>query len=348
MQSTLVEKFKGKVLKEHNFQIIFHRDADGCCAAAIFAKTLNSLQKNVEETLALEYDEFEKLHKLKNNACLVILDLNVDNDEKIAKHIVSRNAIIVDHHALGKDLNSRRCVMIKPQLISNIEPSSYVASKLTFDLCMQLANISKFSWIASIGIIGDFNYKTWKEFVNTSAEKAHSSVSELEKIADIINATAVVAPKDFSELFSLFVFADNPKQIIKSRFAEYLKTVEKEKNYWLKRFEKEAKCFSDIELFLFEINPKFRIKSEVIDELTKCMPNKTIVILEDLNDGIIRFSARRQDFKVKMNEMLKEAIEGIPNASAGGHIPAAAGRIPRKYKGKFLENLVRYLKERIN
>lgn len=59
----------------------------------------------------------------------------------------------------------------------------------------------------------------------------------------------------------------------------------------------------------------------------------------------MRFSARRQDFRVKMNELLEKAVKGIPNASAGGHIPAAAGSVPRDYLNVFKENLLQILKE---
>ena len=67
--------------------------------------------------------------------------------------------------------------------------------------------------------------------------------------------------------------------------------------------------------------------------------------MQEMNPDRIWFSARRQDFKVKMNELLEEAVKGIPDSSAGGHIPAAAGSIPKSYEDRFKENIVKILKE---
>ena len=66
----------------------------------------------------------------------------------------------------------------------------------------------------------------------------------------------------------------------------------------------------------------------------------------DSGGKVLRFSARRQDFKVKVNDLLEEAVEGIPGADAGGHIPAAAGSIPREKLAVFKENVIRILREK--
>jgi nanoRNase/pAp phosphatase (c-di-AMP/oligoRNAs hydrolase) len=52
-------------------------------------------------------------------------------------------------------------------------------------------------------------------------------------------------------------------------------------------------------------------------------------------------SARRQDLKVKMNELLETALG---KGSGGGHVPAAAGILPRKNLKVFKSNIIRLLK----
>ena len=48
------------------------------------------------------------------------------------------------------------------------------------------------------------------------------------------------------------------------------------------------------------------------------------------------------------NDLLENSIKGIPESGAGGHTPAAAGSIPKKYYEKFLENLERELSKFYN
>ena len=75
-------------------------------------------------------------------------------------------------------------------------------------------------------------------------------------------------------------------------------------------------------------------------------PHKTIILLQILPRGRLRFSARRQDCKVKVNDLLVEAVKGIPDSNAGGHAPAAAGSIPRQYAKKFKNNVIAILEKK--
>ncbi len=68
-------------------------------------------------------------------------------------------------------------------------------------------------------------------------------------------------------------------------------------------------------------------------------------IIQDVGNNDLRISARRQDYKVKMNNLMEKSIKGIPNSNAGGHIPAAAAKIPKRFRGKFRKNLLRAAKK---
>ena len=89
-----------------------------------------------------------------------------------------------------------------------------------------------------------------------------------------------------------------------------------------------------------EIKSKYYIKSNISTQLAFLYPHLTIITYQRLGDSIV-ISARRQDRKVKVNDLLVKAVKGLESASAGGHIPAAAGRIKCKQKKKFIENLLK-------
>ena len=58
----------------------------------------------------------------------------------------------------------------------------------------------------------------------------------------------------------------------------------------------------------------------------------------------ITISARRQDQKVKMNELMRYAVKDIPNSAAGGHIPASGATVPRKHYPEFKKRVMEYLR----
>lgn len=347
MSENLLKRFKEFMKGISDCVVFYHRDADGLCSAAVFSKALEKLGKKPCKAIALESYEIASAVELSRGAKqIVFLDLSADA-EKHAIKLLEKNAsvLIIDHHKVYADLNSEKTLMIKPQMISIIEPSSYAASKLCFDLCSGLVNLSEDAWISSIGIIGDFGYEKWKSFVDDAAKKADASVDELSDIVSLINAVHTLAPERFSELFELLMFS-RPKQILRHELNTLKEKLQRELSFWKNEFYKNAEYFPEVELYFFYMRPSARIKSVLIDVLTKELPNKTIVIAEDLGEPTIKCSARRQDFRLAMNELLENAAKGIPRASAGGHVPAAACSVPRKYFGKFKESLLRTLRER--
>ena len=87
------------------------------------------------------------------------------------------------------------------------------------------------------------------------------------------------------------------------------------------------------------------LKSALIDSLTFEHPNKTLVVVLDAGNDTLRFSARREDFKVKMNELLEYVTKEIEGADAGDRIPTAAGSVPRSQLNNCKSNVKKFLKE---
>ncbi len=354
----LLEKFKGfckRLSKEDRVALIHHSDADGLCSALVTAKAIEKLTgKRPVSVTPFEYGNRsqgrEAVAAIKKNKAnkLIVLDIGIDSaPHGLADKCSFEECLVIDHHKLYRDLNSKKVVFLKAEFFTKKDPSSYVTSKFAFDLFNKATDVKEFDWIACIGILGDMNLETWKGFVKKTIKKRKISMTLLYELLDLIAAVEAMARKEMRELFWAFYETKNPKALLESRFKKHFKEFKKEKDSLVLGFEQKAECFPSIELFLYPIKARHEgIKSHVINEISEMHPDKTIILLQCLGSGRVRFSARRLDFKVAVNDLIVEAIKGIPNSSGGGHRPAAAGSVPRKHLSKFKQNLVSILRKR--
>ena len=284
-------------------------------------------------------------HEKKKANKLLVLDLGIDGERNsLAEKCPFEKCLVIDHHKMYRDLNSEKIVFLKAQFFTKKEPSAYAASKFAFDLFSKVVDVSDLDWIACIGILGDVGLEAWKAFVKKTIKKRNVSMTWLYRFLDLIAAVEVVANKKIPELYWEFFDAKHPSDVLESKFHRFLGEFKEEKDRLVEGFGEKAEQFPKIELCFYAIRAKHEnIKSYVINEISEMRPHKTIILLQFLPNGRVRFSARRQDCKVKVNDLLVEAIRGIPNGSAGGHAPAAAGSIPRQHAGKFKNNVAAIL-----
>ncbi|MFA4855960.1 MAG: DHHA1 domain-containing protein [archaeon] len=334
--------------------IIHHSDADGFCSALIAGKAVERLTgKKPVVAMPYEYGNQAQakralglMKKMKANK-LVVTDLGLDGSKgNIEDNWGFEKCLLIDHHKMYRDLNSEKIVFLKAQFFTRKEPSSYVASKFAFDLFGKVVEVSDLDWLACIGILGDMSLKAWRGFVRKTIRKRNVSMAWLYRFLDLIAAVEVVANKRIPELFWEFYGAKKPADILESKFNKCLKEFKEEKDALVEGFAEKAEKYPEIELYFYSIKARHEnIKSYVINEISKMHPHETIILIQSPQKGRIRFSARRQDFKVKVNDLLTEAIKGIPNSSAGGHVPAAAGSIPGQCLGRFKKNVAEILKK---
>jgi len=332
--------------------LLHHSDPDGFCAAAIF---LHAVKKKIGKMPVVienyEYADDKKAARFLKKAAkkkankLVIVDISIDGDrnhEKIMKPF--EQVLVIDHHKLYKDLSDEKTVFIKAHFVSKREPSAYPASKLCFDLFSKCVDIEKADWIACVGIIGDKGYAHWKSFFKKTMQRTGLTLTELHRLTYLAGATEVMAREKMPQLLKLFL-EKKPGAILKTPFRKCLERFEKALEKGIASCGKNCSRFPELELLLYETSTATEgLKSYVINELSEMHPKKTVVLIQDSGHGYVRASARRQDCKVKMNELMERAIKGIPDSNGGGHIPAAAAKVPKKYREKFRKNLFKALK----
>lgn len=352
-----IREFRGffaGLSKTDRIALVFHCDADGFCSAVIAAKAIERLRgkkpdflKHVDYSVLYDGKDFSPEFRRKKINKAIFLDLSIDQLPSLAKKFESFSTVLVlDHHKIYNDLSGKKTVFIKAQHLSEIEAVRYPVSKMSFDLFGELVDISDLAWISCVGILGDMGYSQWKSLFDVAIEAQKTNLHELHALKGMIEAVALVAEKKFGPLFEEFYNAKSVSALLQGKHLKVLKKLEREVGCWFDSVKERAEFFPEIELVWLEIKSKFPIKSPLINRLSsELFPGQMVIVIEDRGLPFLYFSARRQDFKIKMNELLEAACKGIKDASAGGHVPAAAGTVPKKSLAQFKQNIIALLKK---
>lgn len=344
------------VSKSDRVALLVHADGDGLMSGAIASRGLKATRNRPADFfLALGYLGPEtlrrKLFDLKSRGVtkILVLDLGLDQDKTLFETAESfAEVLFIDHHKFYQDFNSEKTVYLKASVLwPRKNPAQYPASKMVFDLFSKIVDLSDSAWLACVGIFADCSRRQWKSFFSRSVREIHSSESEIASVCRVIDAVGIIDHQRFEELYRLFLRALSPSEILASPFSSLSKDLETELAYWLSEFEKKGEFVEDLELVWFVFTPRFGIKSPLINAISiDRFPDKTVVLVQ-LLDGSPHalISGRRQDGKMKVNDLLERSVAGIAGGSAGGHGPAAAGKVPRGELERFRANLESEIKK---
>ena len=348
------EGFIKSIGKKDNVAIVFDSDADGLTAGVITAKAIERIRGKKPELIFTQghgpvsiHAETLSLLRTKKITHLITLDLAVDQYPATIKKAESfAKVLIIDHHKIYEDLSSKKTVFIKAQYFASFDPSRYPTSKFCYDLFSELVDLSDMSWCACIGLVGDYAYNQWGPFIRKNMKKSGLTFDDAGKLVGLISAVESIDRSKIVRLFDEFYKAKKPKKLLKSKYFSYREKMEKELDRIMGGFVLNSEKLDGLELIFYEFKSKYSVKSAVIDNLTKQYPDKTIVVLMDLGKNILMVSARRQDFRFKMNEMLETATKPLKEGYGGGHIPAAGGKIRKTDRKKFKVNVIEYLRKK--
>ncbi|MCK5474178.1 MAG: DHH family phosphoesterase [Candidatus Aenigmarchaeota archaeon] len=342
-------EFIQNIKKEDQLAILYHTDADGVCSSVITAKSLELLGispvfvfTQCAGNITITEKTIKQLTK-KNITKIIIFDLAVDSDPKPIKKIEEfAEILVVDHHIISNDLNSKRTTMIKSQNISEIDPSQYCASKLIYDLFLQIKDISSFNWISAIGIIGDFGIKTWKSFLDSVVQSNPEKLKILFESEELVTyAHMCDGEKGIEKAYQALYSAKTPSDVVEN-LKEY-GAVRTEIEQFVENSEKLGEFREGIGLFYYEIEPKYNLKSKVSNILsTKKYAGKTVIVVQ-LGKNKATISARNQTGKISMDSLMRECTKDFKEANGGGHVPAAGGAIRREDIGVFKNKVIDFL-----
>src|SRR3989338_420180 len=226
-------------------------------------------------------------------------------------------------------------------MFCDIDGSKYPASKLVLDLLSEHADIKDMAWISCIGIHGDMGFKQWKPFVEKQFKTFKFDYKQMDLMVQSVDSYSIFHPENFNILFNFLISCKTPKEYLDSKFIKYVDKLDVLIKKHIKEFERDKEVYEEEQLLFCVLKSNYYIKSPLANEISVRHPHKTLVLALDSGKQTLAFSARRQDFEVPMNELLEKSVKGLPKGSAGGHIPAAAGRIRRQDLQKFKENLLK-------
>ncbi len=346
-----------KGLDTDKVAVIHHTDPDGVCSGVIISKVVERVRgKPIDLRINQQSNEVsiipETVEKLKEAGITLLITTDLVVDERYGTiNAIEQFAriIVLDHHQIRHDLQSSRCLFLKAQNISEIEPSQYCSGKLCYDLGARLTDVSDLDWIAAIAIICDFGFKTWTDFLITVTKKYGLPPADnwfesmLGKIGNMISEAEAYSADKAAVAFRDISKAKHPTDLLVSELAKVAAEVDKEIKDWAQHYPERLESYPEKQLLFGFVDTKFNIKSNLSNLISVKHPETTLVLVGPLKDGKLGVSARRQDKKVPMNILLNRATEGLKDASGGGHIPAAGATIRREDLAEFKRRVVSIL-----
>ncbi len=338
-----IERFKEYVrgIKKNDRVAIFYHAycIDGLCACIVTSKAITKIT-GVKPKFHVHYTHYKlnkeaiNFIKEKKITKAIFVDLSLDAYPEGVKNAERyTDILIIDHHKFNNDLNSEKTIFCHSELIKpNLDGAFYPASKLCYDLFSNLEDMNEFDWIAVVGLIGDMGYKTWKEFVDSVLVKHNLSVNknpyrtELGRTTALLSTSKMIKGKSdvaFKRLYN----ANNQRDVLNDKkLRKYEADAKEELNKYVKKSDK-AEVYGD--LVIYELKPKYKIGSTLSTILsTANFKDKTVVVVcHYKGEDRLSVSVRDQRRIINLSDFLKKLIIGLKEATAGGHIPAAAVQI---------------------
>jgi single-stranded DNA-specific DHH superfamily exonuclease len=322
--------------KKDRIGIISHDDLDGVASAILINEILKQKKIKIRGINFVNYKkgifkESEKIFSRKRINKIFLCDVGIDSNEEFEELRKSFDVFYIDHHP--SEIKGDNIIKAKTADCATF--TIYETAKNNFDL-------SKLEWLVCAAMVSDFSYK---DKTNLDFLRKHYPDLKLENIMDSepgemskrISSALIYFKRKEKKVYDL-VLKGKLKQLEK-----YREIVEKEIKTLVERFKSEAQFYPEQNLYLYQAHPKFSVTSVVTTILSAKEPEKTFVFISDINDepDFYKVSSRRQDGKEDMGQLMKKGISELENATAGGHVPAAAARFMKKDLEKFKENLLR-------
>ena len=333
------DDFIRNITPQDKIGLFFDDDPDGTCSGSLVVTALKRIH-NKDLTISLTSSRlaygmteehvkaFKKAGVTKVITCDNAIEEHTEPVEKIAEFA---DVLEIDNHAICGTFKKPNILMMKPQLyMEGIEFSKYCTSKLAYDLFSRHCDLRDRDWVAVVGCISDISMEPWIDWIKEVYKKHKITFqtdpfkSDMGKVGIFINDAISYDAKNIHEAFDAVLESRTPQELLKSSLKKYHAEVEAELQKWTKGIEKDGEWNGRLKIVFYQVDPKFRIKSALSTILGLKYPEWTIIISAP-EKGSMTLSARRGDKKVAVNRLFQIALEGLPGAAGGGHIPAAGG-----------------------
>ncbi len=334
--------------------LLYHTDVDGICSATLFMRFFEGFEPVPLEGPSISDKFYKKITRMKPDV-MAVLDIPLDQEwkklEKIQKELPEMKLLMIDHHFSVKDMNSEKCVHVNPRFNSSV----YIPASVLVYRFLEKAgkDVEKLIWIAAMGVIGDYAFRECKdilkecESIYPGTAGGDPQESLVARLSDELLSTAILhGIKGVEKSLKIMNAAESYKDILENKyFAECNRRVDKEKKRLTSEFDKKAKEFPNLGLFIYKIDTRLSIAACISTKLSEKYPDKIIIVTKD-SKQMVKISARNQKGDISLNDLMKKAVEGI--GSGGGHIKAAGAIVPKKDWKEFERRLVEEIEAQKN
>jgi hypothetical protein len=322
--------------------IISDSDEDGITSAVQMKKFLDSMKHSSEVFFYDHYADWNSGVSAQLSSFAPQKTIFLDLADDVVSGILASAAdytgkfVSLDHHQRrGIKNNKFDFIFFKPDDFSEVETSKYPTSKIVHDL------FNGIDWICAIGVIGDYAFVQWKDFLEKVEKKYSVSFEDLSNLAGFVAATELMYSGRKPELFSLLCNASSPKEVFDSSMFEIKREYDGEMKNLMRKYKERSEPFVSLDLVFFEADK--RLSSKFINILSGADPATTFVVYEK-PDVEYKASFRRGDFKVNCAELARFSVSGAVKGRGGGHIPAAGATFSPDCLEEFKSRVKQFLR----
>lgn len=325
------------IKEEDKVGIVSHIDVDGLSSAVFLEKILEAKGINVD------YISFEDIRnnmvkevfvKLKEAGLTKVFfcDIGIDqiDFEGYSELRNEMDVFLIDHHPMNSEVESWGNI---------IKTDSQDCSGMTcFFLGEGIIDFEEWNWLCCAAIFSDFSYKEKKNLEYIQSIYSGVTYENISSMTPGLNGR---------KINSALIYYDNNKKyvydLVKNRDLEKIEEahqiLEDEIERLILEFSEKAEHYPEKGLHFYEVDSKFKVLSTVTSLVSKMKPEDYFVFMQKWH-GALKFSARNQSGEYDMGALMKRCVEGLENASGGGHRPAAAARIEEKDLEEFKRRLL--------
>lgn len=343
-------KIKSWIKNAKKICLIHHIDTDGICSGFLIAKAIELMNGDIPYLFSytsgsIQKKVYDKLVREKFDL-VIVTDIAVDSDPKYVKLLSdAAKVILFDHHELTNDLNSKRILHFSTKMETG---KYYPCSFYVYNIFSEFMDLSKYDWVAAIGLIGDYGASKYPKFMDSVLKKYNmsskdpnyydTSLGEIDKILG--SARVYNGKKGALKAIKILLQCETLEDFnIKNRVLKNWKEkVQKSLDQGIKEFEDKAERFDDTFLYVIE-KPRYNVGGPMSTILGHKYKDKTITLIIKIDKTRAKIHVRRNDGKFNTYKLLKKGLKGFENSKFGGHIPASGGEVLIKDISKFRERI---------
>ncbi|MBI5332332.1 MAG: DHH family phosphoesterase [Candidatus Aenigmarchaeota archaeon] len=328
--------FLKRIKQKDGIIIVFNNDLDGMCSCVMIKKYLSKIGNNpyiISQPMPPDKNLIRRMQSGISNK-VIFLDMAIDQSTVLVKKIKGMGELlIIDHHLVSQNLNSRGIVHCNPRIKTPgiYQSTSYVVHKILGEL----ENTEELDWIAALGAIADYDLSSSQDLVKKIQKRY--DIGKLHKIVAILASLKATRTMTCEKTVDALMAIKEPENILETEeFIRSYQEIENEKQGVMINTQSDTKVNCNI--VLYEIKSKYNIRSEISTRLAEKYKDKIVIVYEKIGKKI-NASVRCQTRKFNVDSALKKASANL-NASAGGHEAAGGITIDEKDWSQFIDNLL--------